>query len=443
MVSRSPQVVAAPSTSGSKFFSFVYDLTLTAFAIVTLPFVAYQMLVKKKYRRSFFRRWGFDIPKIEKGNKPLYWVHAVSMGETLAVAALVKRIKRESPDARIVISSITETGHAQAIKTIREADYHVYLPLDISWNIKRLFKRVSPDVLIVCETDLWYQFLRIAKKQGASLILVNGKVSLPSMKRYSIFFPLRKRLFQLFDKFCVQDPVYGERFHQLGIPKDKIVVTGNLKFDDESTKCPEAELKACKEKLGIDDKDVVIVAGSTHNPEEKEILKVFEGLWRRFPKLKLVLVPRHPERFDEVAKLLKYEDLAFSRFSQIEKKEGNERVILVDTMGLLKQCYQLADIAIVAGSYTEKVGGHNILEPANYQVPVIFGPWMQNQHQLQELILRSGGGLQVPIEELQDALERLLLNPKEGKEMGRKGLEAVQKMRGATARTWATVAQTY
>lgn len=417
--------------------SILYEMSLYILAFIALPKMIYQRLFSGKYKYSFSQRFGIGFPKIVKGERKLVWIHAVSLGETKAVAALAKLIKQEyGNNPMIVISSMTETGHAEAKRCMGFADHHVYLPLDFHWIISPIVARAKPDLVILSETDFWYNFLKCCKANGSTTALVNGKLSERSLKRFQKFRSFAKSLFSLIDRFCVQNRLYGERFQQVGVPEDKIAVTGNLKFDDSYPKLSQEELLDWKRQLGIDPEDQVLIVGSSHDPEEEWILEALQPVWESFPKLKVMFAPRHPERFAEVSDLLNRKKIPFVRHSQLSSKKGHERVILIDAMGLLRKCYQIADIAIVAGSFTPRIGGHNIIEPCWYGVPVFFGPYMHTQPELVALVSDYCAGLQLPIEQLSETLLIYLANPIKRKELGQQGKVLVLDMQGSTRKTW-------
>lgn len=415
--------------------SFLYEVMLLFISLAALPKMLYMLIVHKKYRKSLFKRFGRGFPAIEK-DRLLIWIHCVSVGETKAIAQLAKRFKAEMNNPIILISSISETGHAEALRSIPFAEYHVYLPFDFRWLIFPIVNKVAPDLVVLCESDFWFNFMKAAKQSGARIALVNGKISERSLQRHLKFPFFKQALFSLLDLFCVQNQHYKQRFEQLGIPQEKIFVTGNMKFDDPHPKLSQEQLDSWKKQLGIEEQDQVLVVGSSHDPEEKLVIDLFQDLEKRFSKLKVVLVPRHPERFNEVEGLLKRENIAFQRFSKMNGSAQSVKVILIDAMGLLRQCYQLADIALVGGSFTNRVGGHNILEPCWYGVPVIFGPYMYSQPELLELAHDYGSGVQVQAQELGGTLERLLTEPAEREKLGRAGLKLVGDAHGATLNTW-------
>lgn len=414
-------------------FSIFYEIGLFLISLAFLPKALYEMAVKKKYRNSILKRFGSGFPIIIKGKRPLIWIHAVSLGETKAVTALAKSLKSQFKNPILVFSTTTETGHVEACRTI-PADYHVYLPFDFGWVVRPIIKRTAPDLVVLCESDFWYNFLDASKKVGAKTILVNGKVSTSSADRFSKFNFFTKRLFALIDIFCVQSHLYKKRFEALGVPEEKIIVTGNMKFDGDYAKLPPVQLEAWRKELGIENNQPVLVIGSSHAPEEVQLLKVLSTVWEKYPNLKVMVVPRHPERFNEVAGILQKNNVSFRRLSQ-KHSDPSSSVILIDAMGLLRKCYQLADVAIVAGSYTSKVGGHNILEPSWYGVPVIFGPHMHSQPDMVDLVNEYGAGMQVTLDELEGVLVHLFEDSEKRKSIGSFGLKLAGDVHGATEKT--------
>jgi 3-deoxy-D-manno-octulosonic-acid transferase len=416
---------------------FFYEIVLLLLALVAIPKMLYHRIFYGKYKKSLFKRFGFGFPAIAKGQRKLIWIHAVSVGETKAVATLAKMFKRQYDNPIVMISSTTETGHDEALRCIPIADYHVYLPLDFRWIIRPIVHRIKPDLVIMVETDFWYNFLKSSKDSGAVVAVVNGKISTSSLKRFQSLQKLSETLFSQVDLYCVQNELYKERFEQIGIPTKKIVITGNMKFDEVYPQLSEEEMGNWKQQLGIAPGDLVLVAGSTHHPEETLILDSLHEVWKQYPRLKLLLVPRHPERFNEVAGILSSQKLAFTRLSEWNaKNDGGGSVVLIDAMGVLRKCYQLADIAIVGGSYTEKVGGHNIIEPCWYGVPVIFGPHMFTQTELVSLVKEYEAGEQVPPEALTTTLLDYLGNPEKRSLLGKGGLRLTGDAKGATQKTF-------
>lgn len=331
------------------------------------------------------------------------------------------------PSASIVISITTETGLAEAKRSMPELDHYFYLPLDFSWTMRRLTNRIKPDLLILVESDFWYNLVSYNKK----VVLVNGKISETSQSRFKFFSFFTKKLFSEFDLFCLQSQRFASRFEALGVCPSQIVVTGNLKFDQP---CPRLDIDRWRSDLGITPQDKVITLGSTHDPEEEQLISAIEPLFDQFQNLKILLVPRHPERFSAVAALLDKKKIHYAKFSDHLPKQGNERVLLIDAMGILSACYRLSDIAIVGGSYVRHVGGHNIFEPAALGIPVLFGPHMETQKDLVDIVVHSGAGKQVPLSGLASTLEQMLKTPPH--EMKKAGLKLAEEVQGATERTW-------
>lgn len=404
-------------------FRCIYNIALLLVLLVALPKHLWDMIWKNKHRRSFLEKLGFKLPTFslpEKGMR--IWVHSISVGETKAVAPLVDQLKHEFPQASIVISTTSETGNAEARRSMPGLQHYFYLPIDFSWAIKRLASRIKPDLLILVESDFWYNLITYNK----NAILVNGKLSEHSLKRFKWAPFFTKRLFGALKLFCLQSQRYARRFEALGIPPSKIVVTGNLKFDQPF---PHIDKTRWKNDLGIAETDRVITLGSTHEGEEEMLLSVLE----KIPGLKILLVPRHPERFDSVAALLEKKGIPFARFSDHQPKARNEKVILIDAMGILSACYQLSNIALVGGSFVSHVGGHNIFEPAALGIPVLFGPYMESQKDLVEIVLSAGAGKQITLDQLAPTIEEMLHSSSTA--MHEAGLKLASEVHGATQRT--------
>jgi 3-deoxy-D-manno-octulosonic-acid transferase len=419
----------------------LYECVLWLFALVALPRMLYLMWTTGKYKKSFLSKLGANFPFIDKQGRPLIWIHAVSVGETRAVAALAKKLKNSPEKPLVLISSSTETGHADAKKCMPFADYFVFLPFDFFWTINRVVRKVKPDTVILCETDWWLNFLRASKKEKAKIFVVNAKISERSKERFKKLAFFSKRLFGLVDLFCVQSSHYLSRFGELEIPKSKLLVTGNIKFDDEHHRLPQEELDEFRDRLGLALEAPCVVIGSSHAPEEKELLKALQEVKKQAASLKIVVVPRHPERFDEVADLVISMGFSLRRYSS-KNSSKDEDVVLVDAMGLLRKCYQIATVAVVAGSFTSRVGGHNILEPMYYGVPTVFGPHMHSQPELLELVLGYDAGMQVSCAaEAAAAVASFLSDQTMRARFVEAGSRLVSESQGATQHTYEAIEQ--
>ena len=415
--------------------NLLYEISLLLLAILALPNFLYQWIVKKKYQKSFRSRLGLQFPEIDPLEREVVWIHAVSVGETLAVAPLAKRLKEEKPNSLLIVSTTSETGQAEARRSLPFADHFVFLPFDFKWIIAPIIKQVKPRLLILCESDFWLNFMKAAKEAGAQVVLVNGKMSLRSGQRFQWFPWFSRHLFGLIDHFFIQTADYDNRFAALGIETSKRTVTGNMKFDVNHPLLSEADREDLCQQLGLQKGDLVLAVGSCHDPEEQLVLDALNPLWEAFPNLKVIFVPRHPERFNTVYQILEKQPLPSGRFSKAPL-DPTTRLILIDAMGLLRKCYQLVDVALVAGSYTSKVGGHNITEPCWYGVPVLYGPHMHTKKELVSLMQSYGAGMQVQPQDLSNAFKKLLSDTQERDRLGKKGLKLVSEAHGATEKTW-------
>ncbi len=390
-------------------FSFLYNSLLFLLGLCALP-----KMFRRKTRSGLGQRLGRGLPDLPNKQGKVVWIHAVSVGETRAAAPLFHKMRAELPEATFIVSSVTETGHHEAKRSLSQANAHFFLPLDFSWIMHKVVHKYKPDLLLLVEGDFWYHLMQETKKRGGRVVLVNGKLSERSFKRFAYVKRFAKRLFSQLDLLCVQSERFKERFLQLGVRN--VIVTGNLKLDISPPCLVDKEY--WQQELTIFPGDRVLVIGSTHHPEEELLLETLTPVLECIPELKILLVPRHPERFASVAKSLE-------RFQ-------NKRIILVDRMGLLSTCYQLAELAIVGGSFTDRIGGHNVFEPIACGTPVLFGPHMHAQRDLAELVLQGGAGKQVTLQELPHAVIELL----ENKQTTLAAQRLAQEVHGVTEKTW-------
>lgn len=413
----------------------LYPFLIFIFILIYSPKFIYEYFHKKKYRGSLLKRLGFSTEKFRQGS-PTIWVHAVSVGEIKGAATLIKQLKEKYPLSCIIVSSITQTGHEEAKKSASMADYHVFLPLDFHFIVSKVLKKLKINLVLLAETDIWPNFLKGCKKRGAKVILVNGKISEKSFKRLSLMPLFTSWYYSLIDFFLVQDEVFRNRFIDLNIAPEKIKIVPNLKLDDVYEELSEEEIETLRNKFDI--KDISVVVGSTHEGEEKLILDQLVPLLDCYSHLKIFIVPRHPERFNEVEFIVKGYKVPYAKYST-ESSFKSKKIILVDAMGQLRKLYQLSTLAIVAGSYNLKIGGHNILEPLWYSTPCLFGPHMFAQHQLVNLVLNAKAGRQVAIEDLQKTVHELLNDSFKLKQMGRRGKDIFIKASGGTVMTLAFI----
>jgi len=353
------------------FIYFLYALIKACF-----DYIFHSKKKKDLLKRLGLKKYGFD----PKNKTPIIWVHAVSLGETKACQSLISKLKTEHPTSYIILSSVTETGHIEAKKSI--ADKCIYFPFDFSYCIKKTFSQIKPHLIIFIETDFWPNFLKEAKKNQSKLVLASAKMSLKSTIRFSNFLLLKfsKKLFSTFDLILTQNEQYQKRFAKF-IPIDKIQITGNLKFVNTYKLDSKDILNKWLDKLNPKKNNLITIA-STHFSEEEKLITILKDI----PNLKILLAPRHPERFVQVyTKIQKI--TSCSLLSNLTNPDA--KVILIDKMGILDILYQISSLAILGGSFIDRVGGHNILEPIFLKTPVFFGPYMHSQEELKNIALKK------------------------------------------------------
>ena len=387
-------------------FSFFYNICLFLIGFCAIPKLLFSW---SKYKGSILYRLGLKTPNLQlSSERSTIWVHAVSAGETKAAIPLVHELQSAFPHAQIVISNTTYTGHIQAKKSIPQANAHIFLPLDFSWIMRRLVKQISPNMLLLIESDFWFHLVEQVKKNQGKVVLANGKISERSYKRFQFFFYFAKKIFSQFDLLLVQNDIYAKRFSSF-VHATKIHITGNVKWDIQPELLSLSQKKEIKKQLKLMGKTLIIA--STHSPEEKWLLEKMDILWQLFPTLKVLIAPRHPERFANVSSLLQKKNYPYVHLSNPSQITGEEQIILIDQMGQLTKLYQIADLAIVGGSFVSHIGGHNIFEPVSVGTPVLFGPHMHGQKDLQQHILQAQTGIEVTLDKLVETLTQLLSFP--------------------------------
>lgn len=368
------------------------------------------------------------LPKDTGLNRPI-WIHAVSVGEAMAVKGLLDELRLNYPEKKFVISTVTVTGNKIAARFAKEGDFVTYLPLDFSFIVRSVINRINPVMFIIAETEIWPNLITCLYKKNIPIVFVNGRISDKSFRGYSCVKFLLKPVLNKISLFCVQTDCDAQRFMRLGVWKDKISVTGNMKFDAAFGVLHKPELlQLVKEKI--------FVAGSTHDKEEEMVLDVYGKLRADFPGLRLLIAPRHPERASDVEKVIIKYGFSPIRISSLSKplsnKDSENTVLILDAVGQLLSYYAAADIVFVGGSLIKK-GGHNILEPASAGKPVLFGPYMFNFRDIADLFLKQKAGILVRNkEELYTGIKNLLDDPGKMFNLGETARDLVLKKRGAT-----------
>ncbi len=368
------------------------------------------------------------------------WIHAVSVGETLAVAGLVKQLQQRYPERKIFLSSVTAAGREAGEKKLPDVAGRFYLPFDWQWAVRRVLRHIRPSLLVIVETELWPNLLKTVRESGCRTILVNARVSDRSFPGYRLGRPFMRRVLRDITRICTQTATDAERFQQLGALPDQVIVTGNLKFDGRAPEFGSFGVKI-RNILAAENRSPVFVAGSTMRGEEPLVLEAWQRIHARHPRGVMILAPRHPGRFDEVAELLQTQQLSMVRRTNLPEDEYEIRrllsqteILLLDTIGELAEMVGVADVVFVGGSLVP-TGGHNVVEPAFWGKPILFGPHMNNFRDVASLFLAAGGAVQVAdAGGLADAVLRLLDYPDDARRMGEKAKGVIHQQSGAATR---------
>jgi 3-deoxy-D-manno-octulosonic-acid transferase len=417
---------------------FIADLLYLLTAVIISPTIVYRMVRHKRYLAGWGQRLG-KIKRKKLGQKCI-WLHAVSVGEVNATKTIVKEFENEFSDFEVVISTTTDTGFARATALFGTNHTVVYFPFDLSCIMRRAFRHIQPAICLLMELEVWPNYVQIANKLNIPVIVVNGRISDKSFSRYKIIKPIARNIFRKLTLVLAQSEQYAERFKKIGAEADKVTVTGSLKYDTAQITDKVKGAYALAAQLGIDD-ERLWVAGATGPGEEKTILDVFTSLResKQFPDLRLVIVPRKPERFDEVAKLINESGFDFVRYSSVKEnnvsQSGKVPVILGDTMGDLRKFYSLATIIFVGRSLVP-MGGSDMAEAAALGKSIIFGPHAFNFKQTVDALLGEEGAIMVKDEqELLETMQKCLGEPDFARQIARNGREVIRKNQGATAKT--------
>jgi 3-deoxy-D-manno-octulosonic-acid transferase len=427
------------------FWSGLYNAVLLAASTVALPYYGTRMLLTGKYRKSLGLKLGFyprEAASLMTG-APRIWVHAVSVGEVTAAAPIVAALRSRFPEACIVLSTSTETGQEMARKIVPAASAHIYYPLDIPRVVRKVITLVRPDVFVPVETELWPNFIRICRRAGTPLVMVNGRLSPRSFRRYHSTRFFWKKILVNLDEAGVISTTDAARLAALGMSAQQIHVLGNAKYDGLAARVSPAIEKEITGLLGVAPGEEFLVAGSTHAGEETVVLDVYRRLLKVRPNFRLILIPRHIERGPAVAELVRQAGIS-DCITMSEIKAGRsrrgEKVILVDVIGELFKIYSLATVVFCGGSLVPK-GGQNILEAAAWGKVVFHGPHMEDFSDEQALIEEAGGGITVADgDELFAGIVDLISHPDLLRQKGEAGRRAVAANAGAAERYAALIA---
>jgi 3-deoxy-D-manno-octulosonic-acid transferase len=411
----------------------LYSVLLVLFLLATLPYWLLQMMRHGKYRAGLRQRLGRVPPHLAAArDQPTIWIHAVSVGEVVASSGVVEALQRKLPGHRVVISTTTDTGQKLAAQRFG-AENVFYFPLDFAFAIRRYLAVLRPQLIVVAETEFWPNFLRLAKGSGARIAVINGRVSDRSLRGYRRFRFWLPKVLENVDLSLGQTDEDRRRLIAIGAPAVRVSVAGNLKFD-VAPPIPPAIVGSLRESLSQSGAGPVLVCGSTLEDEEGSLLSTFRNILANHPKAAMILAPRHPERFAQVGELVEKLGFRLLRRSLWSGEPIAGSVLLVDSIGELAALYSLATVAFVGGSLVPR-GGHNILEPALYGVPVVIGTHYENFRDIVNYFRDRNAVRVVGLADLPLVFMELIESPEEREALGRNALAALESQRGATART--------
>ena len=399
----------------------LYNLLLTLAFVLALPFLPLLGLFGSRYREGLCQRLGYyprEIALAFAAQSPI-WIHAASVGEVRSAEALAHALKARIPGRKILLSTFTATG-CRLGRQSADVDAVIFFPLDLLWIVRRALAKFNPALVIIIETEIWPNFLRQAYRRGIPTLLLSGRLSARASARYKLCHSFFRRVLGSFTALGMQSAEDAVRIVGLGAAQNKVSVVGSLK-----SRGPISQV-AANRFVSAPRRKTLIVAGSTHRGEEEILLAALTLVRTRFGNLSMVLAPRHPERFDDVERLLRHSSLVFQRRSQADPTEWFDKdVLLLDSLGELADFFAAADVAFVGGSLVE-VGGHNVSEPARFAKPILFGPHMGNFHSLAEQMKREGAALEVTgAEDLAAAISDLLADPVKRQQMGQKAARII------------------
>jgi 3-deoxy-D-manno-octulosonic-acid transferase len=417
-----------------------YSALLAVVLVLGLPYWIYQMVRYGKYRAGFLERFGIVPGHLTTpSGQPTLWVHAVSVGEVLAVSRLVEQMKARWPGYRVVVSTTTDTG--QKLARSRFGGENVfYFPIDLGFAIRAYLRLLRPRLVVIAETEFWPNFLRLSKSSGASVAVVNARISDRSIRGYQRMRWWLRKVISNVDLFLAQTYQDRTRLVDLGAPESRVKVTGNLKFELEPGS-PPVLVAHLRESFQAGNAGPILVCGSTvDDEEERMLLQAFQSILASHPRAVMILAPRHPERFAAVAALLESFGIKFLRRSLWSGDPLTGGVLLLDTIGELSAIYGLADVAFVGGSLVPK-GGHNIIEPARHGVAIVVGNHTDNFRDIIWLFQTHDAVKIVGPAELPLVLMELISNDAERKALGRRAAETLRSQAGATEKTLAALEQ--
>src|SRR6185369_553408 len=417
----------------------LYSFLLTLGFILLLPRFVIDAFRSGKYVTGLSQRLG-RLPQLNSNNHSIIWLHCVSVGEVRAAQSLVRALLNTFPSTRLVVSTTTITGQKVAHEIFgTQAAAVFYFPIDWAWTVRRALRVIRPSVVLIMETELWPRLFSECRTRKIPVALVNGRISDKSFRRYKWIQSFIGRVLGDLTLAIMQSPEDAKRIGALGVSEEKLRVSGNLKFDSANVAIDQDLTSKLRERFNFN-AGPLIVAASTHAPEEEVMLAAFKRTRESHPDARLLIAPRHPERFQEVAGLLAKSGLTWSRRSQPESaRDAKSDVVLLDTIGELGAVYSLAALVFVGGSIAPH-GGHNVLEPAAQGVCTITGPYTQNFAWITNAMLNEEALIQVPASadfaaELSSIINQLLSDDRRRREIGARAKSVCLQNQGATEKT--------
>jgi 3-deoxy-D-manno-octulosonic-acid transferase len=419
--------------------AFVLDAAYLLFLGFLSPWLVYKAITTGKYRRGLVAKFLGSGPPVSHLPRAAAWFHAVSVGEIHLLRPVIAVFRRHHPEVPCVVSTTTDTGYDEAQKVF--ADLSVFwFPLDFSWAVRRVLRRLAPSVLVLAEGELWPNLLLAARRQGVPVAVINARMSPRSLRRYQRLAAFARPLLRLLNLIAAQTEEYARAFRALGVERHRVQATGSVKFDGVNGNRENGRTVELRSLFGIQSSELVWVAGSTQSPEEEIVLRIYDRVRATCPQLRLLVVPRQKDRFEEVARLVEGSGLSFVRRSALRPESEiqfrRRDVTVVDTIGELGAIWGLADVAYVGGSLDGKRGGQNMIEPAAYGAAVVFGPHVWNFRDTARRLLEAGAARQVADEEeLESVVRELLASQSARTQSGDAARAFVMREQGATERT--------
>ncbi len=416
----------------------VYNLLWIFGSLLAIPWLLVSVIVSPKRRKTVLQRLGicasFGFQKIPVAKIQPLWIHALSVGEVLSAVSLAKALKRRHPERPVVFSASTLTGYETACRQLQgDLDAIFYFPYDLIFSVRRAIDRIQPSLVVIVETDIWPNFLYETKRRDIPVILVNARLSDRSFSGYRRFSKWTSPLFQCFSAICTQSSEDAQRFMGLGLPADKVALTGNLKYDMPPDLSSESTIQSLRQIFPQTAHRKYLVAGSTHPGEEAILLEAFSRLKKNIPTLSLILAPRNIERAEEICRLAVSTGWSAQLLTYLlaDTSPDVSDVVVVNTIGHLKSLYALCDVAFVGGSLLD-FGGHNPLEPAAFSKPVMFGPHTGDVAESCRRLLAAGGAWRVnDADELTHAVHSLITDPEKFRSMGHQAHRVLMENQGA------------